>query len=88
MGYTDTFVFVMVLIESLLLSVLAAALGLGIAATVFPAVFSSFGLSGLALPLSVWLMGFAIAGGLAVSVAVWPAWRTRRLSIAAAVSGR
>ncbi|MCZ6853916.1 MAG: ABC transporter permease [Gammaproteobacteria bacterium] len=88
LGFTDTSVFVMVLVESLVISVLAAGLGLGIAAMVFPSVFAAFGISGITLAPSVWLLGFAIAVALAVGVAVWPAWRTRSLSIAAAVSGR
>ncbi|MCZ6460069.1 MAG: ABC transporter permease [Gammaproteobacteria bacterium] len=87
-GFTDTSVFMMVVVESMILSVLAAGVGLGIAATVFPSVFAAFGLAGITLAPSVYLLGLAIAAVLAVCVSVWPAWRSRSLSIAEAMSGR
>ncbi|MCZ6459756.1 MAG: hypothetical protein O6766_10380, partial [Gammaproteobacteria bacterium] len=86
--FTDTSVFMMVVVESMILSVLAAGVGLGIAATVFPSVFAAFGLAGITLAPSVYLLGLAIAAVLAVCVSVWPAWRSRSLSIAEAMSGR
>jgi putative ABC transport system permease protein len=87
-GFTDTTVFVMVLIESLVLCILAALLGLGIAATVFPNIFASIGFDGMSLAPSVVATGVGIAAAMAIGVAFWPAWRARRLSVAAATSGR
>jgi len=87
-GFTDTSVFVMVLTESLVLCVLAALLGLGIAATVFPNIFSSIGFDGMYLAPSVFATGLSIAAAMSVGVAFWPAWRAQRLSVAAATSGR
>ena len=87
-GFTDTSVFVMVLAESLVLCLVAALLGLGIAATVFPSVYASIGFDGMSLPPSVFAVGLGIAAAMAIGVAFWPAWSAQRLSIAAATSGR
>ena len=88
MGYTDASVFRMILVESLVLCAVAAGIGLGVAAWVFPSVFGAFGIAAPALPASVYGIGFGIAGALSVGVAIWPAWRARTLPIAQAVSGR
>ncbi len=88
MGYTDASIFRMILVESLVLCAVAAGIGLGVAAWVFPSVFGAFGIVPPTMPASVYGIGFGIAAALAVGVAIWPAWRARTLPIAQAVSGR
>lgn len=88
LGFTDTAVFLLVVTESLVLCVVAALVGLGIAAGVFPGIYAGLGFSGIQLPLDVYLLGIGVAGALALAVGIWPAWQARRLSIAAATSGR
>ncbi len=88
MGYTDASVFTMILIESLVLCLVAAGIGLGVAAWAFPPIFGAFGLAAPPLPNSVYAIGFGVAAALALVVAIWPAWRARTLPIAQAVSGR
>jgi putative ABC transport system permease protein len=86
-GFSDCSVTVLVLIESLLLCVLAAALGLAAAAAVFP-VTAAFGIAGAALPLKVVAAGLAIAVVLALASGLPPAWRAQRLVIVEALAGR
>jgi putative ABC transport system permease protein len=86
-GFSDCSVTVLVLIESLLLCVLAAALGLAAAAAVFP-VTAAFGIAGAALPLKVVAAGWAIAVVLALASGLPPAWRAQRLVIVEALAGR
>ena len=80
--------FTMILIESLVLCLVAAGIGLGVAAWAFPPIFGVFGLAAPPLPNSVYAIGFGVAAALALVVAIWPAWRARTLPIAQAVSGR
>ena len=77
-----------ILIESLVLCLVAAGIGLGVAAWAFPPIFGAFGLAAPPLPNSVYAIGFGVAAALALVVAIWPAWRARTLPIAQAVSGR
>ncbi len=87
-GFSDTGVFATVVAESLLLCLSAAVLGLGITALVFPALLRGLRVGPLSLPAVVWAEGLAIALLLGLLVAVWPAWRARRLSIADVLTGR
>jgi putative ABC transport system permease protein len=86
-GFSDRSVTILVLIESLLLCVLAAALGLAVAATVFP-VAAALGIGGSALPLKIVAMGLAMAVLLALVSGLPPAWRAQRLVIVDALAGR
>ena len=86
-GFSDRSVTVLVLIESVLLCVLAASLGLAAAAAVFP-VTAALGIAGAALPLNVVALGLAIAVGLALASGLPPAWRAQRLVIVEALAGR
>ena len=86
-GFSDRSVTVLVLIESVLLCVLAASLGLAAAAAVFP-VTAALGIAGTALPLNVVALGLAIAVGLALASGLPPAWRAQRLVIVEALAGR
>jgi putative ABC transport system permease protein len=86
-GFSDRSVTVLVLIESVLLCVLAASLGLAAAAAVFP-VTAALGIVGAALPIRVVALGLAIAVGLALASGFPPAWRAQRLVIVDALAGR
>jgi putative ABC transport system permease protein len=86
-GFSDRSVTILVLIESVLLCVLAASLGLAAAAAVFP-VTAALGIGGSALPLKVVAFGLAIAVALALVSGVPPAWRAQRLVIVEALAGR
>ena len=86
-GFSDLSVTVLVLIESVLLCVLAASLGLGASAAVFP-VTAALGIGGPALPLKVVGMGLALAVFLALASGLPPAWRAQRLVIVEALAGR
>jgi len=85
-GFSDRSVTVLVLIESVLLCVLAASLGLAAAAAVFP-VTAMLGIAGAALPIRVVGLGLAIAVGLALASGLPPAWRAQRLVIVDALAG-
>ncbi|HEX3397043.1 MAG TPA: FtsX-like permease family protein [Steroidobacteraceae bacterium] len=86
-GFSDRSVTVLVLIESVLLCVLAASLGLAAAAAVFP-VTAALGIGGAALPLKVIAAGLAMAVVLALVSGLPPAWRAQRLVIVDALAGR
>ena len=79
LGIGDTAVWLLVIAESSVLCFVAAAIGLTVAAVVFPSVFSS--LVGPTPPVSwnFYLSGLAIALLLAVTSATLPALRARRL---------
>jgi putative ABC transport system permease protein len=86
-GYTDGLLTRLVLAESMLLCLVAALLGLAVAALVFP-VTEALGLGGTALPPHVIARGVAVALGLALVSGLPPAWRARRLTIVDALAGR
>ena len=75
-----------VLAESLLLCVLAAALGLAAAAALFPALKGAIGV--VTLPRAVIVEGAVIAVCLALATGLLPAWRARQLNIVDALAGR
>lgn len=87
-GYSDFRVVALVCVEALVLCGVAALIGLVVAATVFPSVFSSIGAPALPMPLSVAGLGLAISALLALVSAATPAWRIRRLKIVDALAGR
>ena len=86
-GFSDRAVTALVLIESVLLCVMAASLGLAAAAAVFP-VTAELGIGGSALPLNVVAAGLAMAVVLALASGLPPAWRAQRLVIVEALAGR
>jgi putative ABC transport system permease protein len=85
-GFSDRSVTVLVLIESVLLCVLAASLGLAAAAAVFP-VAAALGIGGAVLPFKVVAIGLGIAIALALVSGLPPAWRAQRLVIVDALAG-
>ncbi len=86
LGYTDRGVLTLVLAESLLLCVLAAVIGLGLAWMAFPALKQFIGVA--TLPSSVVITGLAAAALLAVIVGLPPGLRAQRLQIVDALAGR
>jgi putative ABC transport system permease protein len=86
-GYSDGTVTVLVLAESMLLCVVAALLGLAVAAATFP-VTAALGISGGALPFRVVASGVVVALALALASGLPPAWQVRRLTIVDALAGR
>jgi putative ABC transport system permease protein len=91
MGFSDAGVQWLVLAEALLLSVLSAALGLGLASMVLPVIaqtLESQGIGPMHVPPLVLSAGIGVAVLLALVSGVLPARRARRLEIAAALAGR
>lgn len=87
-GFGDAAVLSLVLAESLVLCIVAAGLGIGIAAAISPPIYRELGAGGLNLPLSVIAMGLGLAAAFAVVSALLPALRAQRLSIVDALAGR
>jgi putative ABC transport system permease protein len=88
LGFSDRAMWLTVVAEALVWCTAGAGLGLGIAALVFPNVFTSLGFGVIALPWPVVVQGIALAALLAFITATWPALTVRRLTIVAALSGR
>jgi putative ABC transport system permease protein len=87
LGFSDNLVTGLVLSESLLLCILAAALGLAAAALIFP-LTAALGMGGASLPLNVAAAGFAAAVALALASGLAPARRAGRLAIVDALVDR
>jgi putative ABC transport system permease protein len=86
LGFTDFAVVALILAEALVLCLVAALLGLGIAAIIFPALKSIIGEA--RLPGDVIALGIGVAVLLALCTGLPPAWRTARLSIVDGLAGR
>jgi len=86
LGYSDGKVLALVLAEAFVLCLVAALIGLGVAAVLFPALKAVIG--NLPMPLIVIEMGIAIACGLALVSGLPPALRAQRLNIVDALAGR
>ncbi len=86
LGFTDNGVLRLILAESLLFCVTSAAIGLGLAAAIFPLIKRLIGFDLQSGP--VLLIGIAIAALLAIVTGLPPAIRGRRLQIVDALAGR
>jgi putative ABC transport system permease protein len=86
LGYSDTKVLTLVLVEAFMLCIFAALIGLGFAALAFPALKPLLG--DLPLPPIVVFMGIGVAVGLALISGLPPAVRAQRLNIVDALAGR
>jgi putative ABC transport system permease protein len=86
-GFTDGMVTTLVLAESILLCVIAAFIGLGLAALIFPGIRSFVG-GDVTLPLGVLGTGAIAAILLALISGLPPAWRANRLAVVDALAGR
>lgn len=90
LGYPDRLVLVLVLVEALLLCGVAAAIGMGLAGWLAPAIGAGLpipGFAGMKLTAEAWVIGAAIAAGLALAVGLPPALRAMRLQIVNALTG-
>jgi putative ABC transport system permease protein len=83
LGFTDTGVLALVLAESLALCLFAAAVGLGIAVALFPALKDVLGV--VKVPPVVVFEGALMAVALALATGILPALRARRLVIVEAL---
>jgi putative ABC transport system permease protein len=86
LGFTDTGVLMLVLAESVALFLVAAAIGLAIAAALFPLAKSI--VQQALLPAPVLVFGALCAIAAAVLSAIVPAWRAKRLNIVEALAVR
>jgi putative ABC transport system permease protein len=86
LGFSDSGVLTLVLVESLALCVTAALLGLALAELAFPQLKQLIGTA--TLPGSVIALGLALAVLLAFVTGLLPALRARRLNIVDALAGR
>lgn len=88
LGYSDSLVLALVLGESLLLTMLAALVGLGLATVVLPGLASNLpGLSGLSITPETVMSAIGIAVLLAIVVGLPPALRAMRINIVDALMG-
>jgi putative ABC transport system permease protein len=85
LGYSDTLVLVLILAESLLLWVFSAAIGMGLAALMFPSLKDFVGL--VRLPSDVIVAGALLTVVLSMATGLLPAWRAKRLDIIEALRG-
>ena len=85
LGFSDTAMLTLVLCESTLLCLLAAALGLLIAWALFPGLKDVIGV--VKLPAPVIVEGIVVALLLAFVTGIVPAWRAKRLDIVEALRG-
>jgi putative ABC transport system permease protein len=86
LGFTDVAVVILILSEALVLCLIAAVVGLAIAAAIFPAMKDFIGVA--RLPTNVVTFGIGVAVLLALVTGLPPAWRTTRLNIIDALAGR
>jgi putative ABC transport system permease protein len=86
LGFTDSTVSTFVLLESLLLCVTSALIGLALAWLAFIPLGNFMG--NLEFKSEVIYSGIAIAAGLAIASGIPPAWRAKRLNIVDALAGR
>ncbi|MGH8220527.1 MAG: ABC transporter permease [Steroidobacteraceae bacterium] len=86
LGFSDSTVQWLVLAEALLLSVVAAMVGVGLAAVVIPAARVTVGAGRMHVPHVVFAAAAGVAMLLALASGVPPALRARRLHVAAALA--
>jgi putative ABC transport system permease protein len=83
LGFSDTQVLMLVLVQALMLCVVAALVGLGVASLLFPMLRDTFGV--VKMPASVIAEGVLMAAILAAATGIVPAWRAKRLVIVEAL---
>ena len=89
LGFTNGTVLVLVVAESLLLTVLGGLTGMGLATLVMKGLAHAPGqFPPIVADARVWIVAFAAMGIVGVLVSAFPAWRAMRLSIVDGLSGR
>ena len=86
LGFSDTHVMVLILVEAVVFCVFSAGVGLGLASLILPAAKAFIGIS--SMPKVVVITGLAFAVALALIGGSVPAWRGLRLQVAEALAGR
>jgi putative ABC transport system permease protein len=87
LGFGDVALTAIVLAESLIFCLLAAAVGLGLSTLLYPLVIKAIQFGQLP-PGPVMAVGLIVAAALALVTAAIPAWRARQLVIVDALAGR
>jgi putative ABC transport system permease protein len=87
-GYSNTVINALVFAESALLCVTAAAVGLAVAAVMFPTMFEAMGVAPIPLEKSTLVGGVMLAVALAAVSSWLPTWRVQRLNVVDALAGR
>lgn len=88
LGFSDSSVLWLVLVEALLLVGVAGIAGMLAASAVGPGLTASVGFPPLSFRLDVWLRALATIVGMALLVGLLPALRAQRMSIVDALAGR
>lgn len=87
-GFGNASILALVFGEALLLCVVAAGIGIGIAAALSPMIYRQIGAGGIAFPLSVIWSGIAVSAAVAVASSLPPARRVQTLNVVDALAGR
>lgn len=87
-GFGNASITLLVFAEAALLCLTSAALGLGVAALLFPTMFEAMGVAPIPIEKSTLVGGVALAALLAFVSSWLPTWRAHRLSIVDALAGR
>jgi putative ABC transport system permease protein len=87
-GFGNTSILALVFGEALLLCVVAAGIGLGIAAALSPMIYRQIGAGGMSFPLNVIWTGIALSAAVAIVSSLPPARRVQTLNVVDALAGR
>jgi putative ABC transport system permease protein len=87
-GFGNASILALVFGEALLLCVVAAGIGLGIAAALSPMIYRQIGAGGMSFPLNVIWTGIALSAAVAIVSSLPPARRVQRLNVVDALAGR
>lgn len=87
-GFGNASILALVFCEALLLCVVAAGIGLAIAAGLSPMIYRQIGAGGMSFPLSVIWTGIAISAAVAIVSSLPPARRVQTLNVVDALAGR
>lgn len=89
LGFKDSTVLTLVMVESVLLIGLGGLIGMGLAALILPAISPmSIGMLPPHVPTPTWLMGLGLIVVIGIIVGLLPALRAKRLKIVDALAGR
>ncbi|MGE8273553.1 ABC transporter permease [Stenotrophomonas geniculata] len=89
LGFKDSTVLTLVMVESVLLIGLGGLLGMGLAALILPAISpKSMGMLPPHVPTPTWLVGIVLIVVIGIVVGLLPALRAKRLKIVDALAGR
>jgi putative ABC transport system permease protein len=87
-GFGNAAILALVFGEALVLCVVAAGIGLGIAASLSPMIYRQIGAGGMSFPVNVIWTGIALSAAVAIVSSLPPARRVQRLNVVDALAGR